>query len=255
MSKENLWTIVGRNRLDLAFSGDLQRDFDKALNNSGYQLDPGEREQARQAVASPSPQGFFAPSPADLQFQHQKMRERFSKQVDRALDLNAKAVEVVKQTFDNARSTYNTITWMNRIMFATGIGLFLFAAAYAAYAQQKSYALFFGGLGAANFVALFLLGPIDKTQKALSNLVQVEMAFMNYFDQITFWEGFASIPRGVPPAPDPANIEKASAMLQERCRETIELLQCYVEESDKTATHSSRRDRRDSASAPEQSQS
>jgi len=110
--------------------------------------------------------------------------------------------------------------------------LFVAAALSGAILKDRTaYSLMLAGLGAANFIALFLLGPIEKTQNALSNLVQVEISFMNYFEQIMFWEGYALLPKGFPPAPDPANIEKASLSLQQRSQETIELLQTYVESS------------------------
>jgi hypothetical protein len=85
------------------------------------------------------------------------------------------------------------------------------------------------GLGAVNFVALFLFGPIERTQNGLSNLVQVEIAFMNYFEQITFWETFALTPTGIPPGPNLANIREGSTELQRRSEETMALLQTYVE--------------------------
>jgi len=81
----------------------------------------------------------------------------------------------------------------------------------------------------ANFVALFLFGPIERTQNGLSNLVQVEIAFMNYFEQITFWETYALTPTGDPPAPNLANIREGSVQLQRRSEETMALLQNYVE--------------------------
>jgi hypothetical protein len=118
---------------------------------------------------------------------------------------------------------------MNVIMFAVGIGLFLFAAFYAVFSNEKIYSLVFGGLGTVTFISLFILTPMEKSQNALSNLVQVEISFMNYFEQITLWENFALTPQGNPPAISPANLDKASEMLQKRSMETIELLQKYIE--------------------------
>ena len=40
---------------------------------------------------------------------------------------------------------------------------------------------------------------------------------------------FALTPQGNPPAISPANLDKASEMLQKRSMETIELLQKYIE--------------------------
>ena len=229
MSKEDLWTVIGRSRIDLSFGGQLQSNFEKTIEDAGYNLDHEEIETAKQAISVATP----FPGLIDLDFQKEKMKERFSAQVERINELGKYTVTILKDTLNNAANTYKRITWMSTIMFVTGIGLFIFAAIYGAVSQEKIYSLVFGGLGVASFVALFILGPIERTQIALSNLVQVEVAFMNYFEQITFWEGFALTPKGNPPAPDPANIEKASAALQERSKQTIVLLQEYVESKGK----------------------
>jgi hypothetical protein len=119
-------------------------------------------------------------------------------------------------------------------MFAVGLALFLSSSVYGAFfADEKVYPLVFSGLGAATFVAIFITGAIGKTQNALSNLVQVEVAFMNFFEQITLWEAYAFAAQGMPgmpPRPNPANIEKSSQELQKRATETMALLQQYVEE-------------------------
>lgn len=233
MSQEHLWAAFGRSRFDLDFSGRLMLDPPRTLSEAGYELTAAELEMLRQAVtAAANPIGMPpmpAPAMEDLQFQRLKMRERLDAQVERVNDLGRYTVKILKDTLENARSAYHRITLMNSIMFFTGIALFLCAAAYGAIFKDTNYTLVLAGLGAANFVALFVLGPIERTQNALSNLVQVEIAFMNYFEQITFWENFALAPKGNPPMPDPANIKEASDQLQRRSHETIQLLQEYVE--------------------------
>lgn len=228
MSKEDMWKVIGRSRADLSFAGQLLGDFEKTLKDSGYNLERDEIETAKITIGEVSiPQPF---SGIDWQFQQEKMKERLTAQIKRSNDLGEYTVQILKNTLNNAAYTYKTITWMNNIMFATGIALFIFAAIWGVISSEKIYSLVFGGLGAASFIALFMLGPIEKTQIALSNLVQVEVAFMDYFEQIAFWETFAFAPRSNQPGPpDPANIEKASAALQMRSKETIELLQTYVE--------------------------
>lgn len=234
MRQRDLWTVIGRAKADDDFGSRLFRDFRQALADEGYHLDEGEIDTAKRLLSDsrpgPPPQAMLE----RFAFETKLAQERMTKQVERMNDLGTYTVQILKNTLNNAAYTFKTITWMNVVMFVVGIALFLFAAFYAAFSQEKIYSLVFGGLGTINFVALFLLGPIEKSQNALSNLVQVEISFMNYFEQITFWENFAIAPRGDPPAPDPANIEKASAMLQMRSRETIEMLQKYVEGQLKT---------------------
>ena len=148
----------------------------------------------------------------------------------RAIDLSEFTLRIFKTTLGHAAKTYRRITWMNYLMFMVGLGLFVTAAVYDVFAEDdKAYAFLFAGLGAATFVTLFLTGPIEKTQTALSNLIQAEVGFMNYFEQITLLEVYALQPQADSPFPDLGNIESATATLQQRTAETLELFQKYLE--------------------------
>lgn len=235
MSQQDLWVVIGRAKTDDDFGSRLFRDFHQAIVSEGYQLDEDEIAAAKRLLSEshpmPPPQAMFQ----RFAFESELAQKRMTSQVERMNDLGTYTVKILKDTLDNAAHTFKTITWMNVAMFVTGIGLYIFAAFYAAFSDEKAYSLLFGGLGTASFIALFLLGPIEKSQNALSNLVQVEISFMNYFEQIAFWENYAIAPQGEPPMPNPANIEKASDMLQKRSKETIDLLQKYVETRQKAA--------------------
>lgn len=172
----------------------------------------------------------------DLEFQRQQGRLQAEANTERGIDLAKYTASILKTTLDHAAKTYQRITLMSYLMFLIGLGLFVTAAVYGIVANDdKQYAALFAGMGAVTFVALFLTGPIEKTQTALSNLVQVEVSFMNYFSQITLWETYAYQLAGDPPAPTSANMEKASQMLQQRSGETAKLLQDYLEPEDEPA--------------------
>ena len=245
MSKEHLEQVINRARENPDFASGLAGNFERTVKFAGYQLEPDEMETAKQELknilssakpSEPQPDQAFQFNPAaqaamlaDFEFQRDLVRKRMKSQLARLDELGAYTVKILKDTLDNARSAYHRITLMNTIMFLVGMSLLIFAALYAAFSQQqKIYSLVFGGLGVANFIAIFIIKPIERTQTALSNLVQVEIAFMNYFEQITMWDTYAA-PKGNPPILNPADIEKASALLQERSRETIDLLQKYIE--------------------------
>jgi hypothetical protein len=260
MSQEDLFKALGRYHLDLAFSAGMQTDADGTLKAAGYNLEPDEREQLKN-VAMPSngsqrdllvnpefptamPPGGGGPGqpPPELAKKYWEEQHRFMiRTINLRLSLTEKALDVVKKTFDRAGSTFASITWMNRIMFAVGIGLFLYAAYLATSRNAQVYSLLFGGLGAANFIALFMFKPIERTQKALANLVQVQVAFMTYFDQISWWESLAQMGINVIP-PDPSKIREASEGLQQRTLETLELLQRFVEEAKQPARLKSNKD-------------
>jgi hypothetical protein len=222
VSEQDVWPVIGRAIADPAFAARLQQvvvqrgDLAHALAAEGFHVPFEDLPRLAAWLTTPAPPGQAQLAAAEKMAQFQ---------VERAQELQTYTLNLFKSTLDNARKTYRSVTWMNRILFALGIGLFLAAAIYSAVADRKIYGLFFGGLGTVAFVGFFVLGPIEKTH--LSNLVQVEIAFMDFFEQITVWEAYAM--SGAAPGGDPAKIEKASKMLQQRARETIDLLQTYVE--------------------------
>jgi hypothetical protein len=148
------------------------------------------------------------------------------KQWERADAFQGYTVSVFKTTLDNATRTYKLITTMSQLMFAVGIGLVVFAALYGTLADEKALALALAGLGITTFVAIFIVGPVDKAQSALSNLVQVEVGFMAAFEQIRMLSNYAWKPDGTL---DTRKAEKASSLLHEHAKGLMALLQHYLE--------------------------
>lgn len=237
MSEKDLNEVINRIAVDTKFVGQLMEDFPQAIQRNGYALDEAEMSDVRTAFdKSGSPLGPSASHPNLL------IPPIFpaapNTPPSTPIDPDAKArqkemgdftLSLLKGTLNNAKLTYQLITLMNAIMFCMGVGLFLFAAIYGARSHNLTFTATFAGLGAASFVALFMLGPIDKTQDALSNLIQAEVAFMNYFDQMCFLEACAQCPAPGTNLPCVPNIERASALLQQRTQETLDLLQTYLE--------------------------
>lgn len=247
MSQQDLWAVVGRARTDSEFVGQLMKDFPSALRQNGYSLDANEITEAQNAIqqaSAPAPNNAALPGPTQINqevlYHMEEMRKRNAAQLDRLIDLGKFTVQILKDTLNNAKNTYQAITRMNLVMFCMGVGLFIFAAVEGAINHNLAYTAAFAGLGAASFVALFFLGPIDKTQAALSNLIQAEVAFMTYFEQLTFCENYALTPAENTGRPDTGRLERASELLQKRSLETVEMLQKYLEfpvkdNADKTA--------------------
>lgn len=229
MSETDLNAVINRFAVDYAFVGQLLRNFDQAIEQNGYALDEAEMAKAKAAFNASG-------SPPDSQSLNPNLLPPITPPTP--IDPEAKArqnamgdftLSLLKGTLNNAKLTYQLITLMNAIMFCMGVGLFLFAAIYGARSHNLTFTAAFAGLGVASFVALFLLGPIDKTQDALSNLIQAEVAFMNYFDQMVFLEASAQLPAPGTNLPNVQNIERASALLQKRTEETLGLLQTFLE--------------------------
>jgi hypothetical protein len=166
-------------------------------------------------------------------YAQKKFRDRLDADAERAINLGAFTLQIFKDTLSNAKKTYSLINVMNSVKFSLGVLLFAASALFGAFSSDKRAAAILGGLGAATFITIFLLGPIKRSQNALSNLVQVQISFMNFFDQITYWSNYALTTDGTAPPPILVRVEKASEVLQLRSQETIQLLQSFVEQDDK----------------------
>ena len=195
------------------------------MKAAGYSFQADELNRLR-AAFSPQPSSSSATDALNefIRNQQDQSRARADAQSARLIELGQATVNIFKTTLDYSARTYRMVTLMNAVMFWMGVGLFGFAAVYGAFTQNLVYTGIFCGLGAASFVSLFFLGPIEKTQAALSNLIQAEIAFMSYFEQINLAETYAMLPPPDSGKPSHDNIAKASEMLQQRSRETIEIL-------------------------------
>lgn len=241
MSQEDLWKAIGRSQLDLKFSAQVRNNLARSVADSGYKLEPHEVEQLKKSLGTAQSESLLGPDlpagppgigpmPATMaQVFWKEQQKMMHEAMKNRLALGSKMLTVIGQTFDNASRTFKTIEIMSWITFVVGVALFVFAAFLAAFTHQQVYSLLFGGLGATSFVVLFIQHPVDRVQQALANLVQVQIVFISYFDQVSWWEGLSNIPKGN--QPDPEHLERASAGLQQRTAETMELLQRIIERS------------------------
>jgi ABC-type multidrug transport system fused ATPase/permease subunit len=164
-----------------------------------------------------------------LQFEWFEAQRRFANEnAERMIEFSRFTTDLFQRTLKNAANTYRLVTWMSVAMFVVGIGLFVAAVVYAVAADEaKGYAALFGGLGTTTFVAIFILKPIEGAQTALSNLIQAEVGFMNFFEQIRMWTSYPY--EGQPPQLSHEKLGVASERLQQRAGETMSLLEQYLE--------------------------
>jgi hypothetical protein len=139
-----------------------------------------------------------------------------------------------RRTLRNAANTYLLVTALSTLMFLTGLGLFVFAAWYGSQeGNDKAYAVLFGGMGAATFVTLMVIQPLDRAQSALSNLMQAELCFMTTFQQIRLWQAYPYDQEG---RLDPARMEAATTNIDRLTRDAMALLERYLEPPPQTPT-------------------
>jgi nitrate reductase NapE component len=177
---------------------------------------------------------FFGPAsnPGTNLLTKDEQHEHFKKVLDYQLatskDLQDLALRELKEGIRKAKTTQTWILALNIIMFFFGIVL-ISVAVYGGYTNMSPmYSVLFGGVGFAELVASFFIGAMQRSQKSVSDLVQIEVSFLNYFEQIGLWEQYAAV-RDNDGNVQKENLAEAAKKIQESTAQTLELLQKYVE--------------------------
>lgn len=131
--------------------------------------------------------------------------------------------------FNKARTSFHAIRYMSIVTFAIGVTFLMFALYFALTADNQDivYAIMFGGTGFGFFVAHFIYGPTTGIQNAYANLLQAEVASVNYLNQMAFWLRALN-------SSNPEDFKHASKQLNEITRETMALLEQYLEKDNGT---------------------
>ena len=162
----------------------------------------------------------------------EEQREYYKKilntQLASSKELQDLSLKELKDAIKKAKSTQTWILALNIIMFFFGI-ILISVAVYAGYSNMSPmYSVLFGGIGFAELVASFFIGAMQRSQKSISDLVQVEITFLNFFEQVTLWEQYAAI-RTESGDIQKENIAEAAKKIQESTAQTLNLIQKYVE--------------------------
>ena len=247
MSDTDLHAVAERWNRNPDFAFQLMGNFEDAVKQGGFSLDDSEMQKAKSMFHGgsgiKSAASLLAPSlppgdngqPAPWSLTPEQQRQFQDAQFKRSMNIQNEWADTMKTTLGRANRTYAVVTWMNQIMFGLGCTLIVVSVVYGMISKNLPFTLTFGGLGFGSFVAVFLVTPIDKIQNALSDLIQAEIAFTNYFEQMIFIESIASAPSPLTGRPDSANVGKASAMLQDCAERTCAMLEKYLEKSGRTA--------------------
>jgi hypothetical protein len=185
-------------------------------------------EEVRIAGAGSSPEIDLL-SPEEQKGYYKKILDN---RIDDGKMMAGTAHTALKNAIKQAEDTQTCIVILNVIMFVVGIGLIGFAV-YAGFEKwEASYGVLYGGVGFATLVSSFFVGSMRRSQNAVSDLVQVEITFLNYFEQTNLWEQYAATrERNV--GINKENIEKAAERIDTCAKDTLELLQKYIEITEK----------------------
>lgn len=138
------------------------------------------------------------------------------------------AENAITDAINRAKQTQKCILGLNIAMFIFGAALICVAIVVSYSENNSAYSYLFGGVGFLQMVSSFFVGSMERSQKAISDLVQVEIAYLDFFEQVTIWEQYASI-LDEENRIDKSNIEKAAEKIQENSKEILELLQKKLE--------------------------
>jgi hypothetical protein len=204
---------IGKAFLNEDFAGKWRQNFDSQTRTI-LGIDDSENEEASEQLDNVL--RYWAQNGKDIIPQNHDNRIRMGDEVqDFAFDLFKKSVASARKTFDR-------VSYMSYIIFGVGISLFTVSAITGLMQGKEAFSIAFGAFGVVSFVSFFIFSPSKNVQSALANLIQIEIIFMSFWNQIHFWArpGASS---------DPNEKAQASAKLQELTRDVVTMLEENIE--------------------------
>jgi HEAT repeat protein len=111
------------------------------------------------------------------------LQNRYIKPSD---DLQESSFKIFTDTMERMRKNYETIIAMNKAIFVIGIVVLVIGLSSALFAPDGG--VVFGAVGVVagltTIVSVFLFGPLNRFQHALTELVQIEVAFLAYMHRL-----------------------------------------------------------------------
>jgi len=166
----------------------------------------------------------------DTPEQHDLREEYLRNRLDEIKTIQHISFDALRDALGRATDTHSWLILSNKIMFGFGIGLIVVAVVVGYVTDKSAYTVLFGGVGFLQIVASFFVGSMQRSQKAVSDLVQVEIAYLNYFEQTTLWEQYASI-KDKDGQLNTERIEKAIDKIHNCTKETIQMPQTSIEDN------------------------
>ncbi len=158
------------------------------------------------AVAESGGGGGFGGTPATVQNADVESARRFKRAVDEArsedshirmpaerkhLGTNGRVLESTLDELNNAiedgRIAFRNLIILSNATFAVGLALLLLAAISGIILQNATLSLIFGIFGIFAVITIFVMKPNVEIQRALSNLMQAQTVFLDFYNQLHVW--------------------------------------------------------------------
>jgi len=137
----------------------------------------------------------------------------------------------IHEAIERVKTTQERILLLNTIMFGFGIVLIFIAVSVGiggltGYITKDTtfYIILFAILGFTHIFASFFIGAIQRSNNAVSDIAQVEIAYRSYLKEVTLWDQYISTSSNASSV-NRTDIEKAAGKIQEHTKETLEHLQ------------------------------
>lgn len=143
------------------------------------------------------------------------------------VSVNDYIFSIFQQSIEDSRKFFKKIFFISYGVFAIGIimftiaflsGLGLFGSNFAV-----SSTIIFGVLGVITLLMYFIYDPSLRVQLGISNILKIEMIFMNFWDQVNFWRPYGN-------SSDDEKKKEASDQMHNTARTSIEFLQQYLDD-------------------------
>jgi len=161
---------------------------------------------------------------------HDLREEYLRNRLDEIKTIQHISFDALRDALGRATDTHSWLILSNKIMFWVGIGLIVVAVIGGYVTDKSAYTVLFGGVGFLQIVASLFVGSMQRSQKAVSDLVQVEIVYMNYFEQTTLWKQYAFMKNSNGQF-NTERMEKAIDKIHNCTKETIKMLQTSIEEN------------------------
>jgi len=93
----------------------------------------------------------------------------------------------LNRSIEDGRVAFRNLTLLNSAMFGIGLLLLLFAGFVGLFFGREMLALILGGLGIAVLIVIVVMRPKEEIQKALSNQMQAQTVFLDFYNQLQYW--------------------------------------------------------------------
>ena len=153
-----------------------------------------------------------------------------SRYIEPSNDLQDASFTVFTDTIERMRRNYEASLSMNSVVFWLGILVVVIGVGSALFVPDGG-AIFFGATGVVaglgTLVSLFLFGPLNRVQHALTELVQIEVAFVAFMHRLLqarsiFEQLYLSGDIDID------TLSRFDALLENGMRQTVELLEANV---------------------------